>query len=83
MVRKILQKHKLQSYKRKRKPSVSLKNRKYRLQRARVLGGWPTKFWDDFSDEYRFGLKNDFKRTLRVWRMTSEAHYPENSQPSF
>ena len=84
LVRKILHKYKLQSFQRKRKPYVSVKNRAYRLQWAKALGEWPAEFWNDvvFSDECRFGLKND-SRTLRVWRMTSEAENPEFFQPSF
>ena len=35
-----------------------------------------------FSDECRFGLKNDCK-TLRVWRTTEEAHNPKFYQPAF
>ena len=45
---------------------------------------WPLGNWNDviFSDECRFGLKND-SGVLRVWRTSNEANNPEFFQPTF
>ena len=80
IIRRVLKKYKIKSYQsRKRKPFVSLKNRKVRISWSQDLGDWSVLEWEDvvFSDECRFGLKNDCK-TLRVWRTTEEAHNPKN-----
>ena len=67
LVRRILHKYKIKSYKRKRKPFVNLRQRCYRVQWSRILSHWTADQWKDvvFSDECRFGLKNDC-RTLTV-----------------
>ena len=84
LVKKIVHKYRLYSFQSKRKPYISLKNRAYRRQWAKVLSEWPAEYWNDvvFSDECRFGLKNDSKM-LRVWRMPTEAYKPELFQPRF
>ena len=45
---------------------------------------WPVSNWEDvvFSDESRFGLKND-SGVLRVWRTTNEASNPQFFLPTF
>jgi len=84
IVRKILHKYKFLSHRRKRKPFVSAKNRRIRLQWVREHSEWSIEDWKNvvFSDECRFGLGND-SRTLRVWRKTSEANNPKFFQPTF
>jgi len=47
LVRKILHKYRLYSFQRKRKPYISLKNRAYRHQWAKVLSEWPAEYWND------------------------------------
>ena len=44
LVRKILHKYKLYSLQRKRKLYISLKNRAYRRQWAKVLSEWPAEY---------------------------------------
>ena len=82
VVRRILHKYKLYSFQRKRKPYVSVKHRAYRRQWAKAISEWPAEYWNDvmFSDECRFGLKND-SRMFRVWRTPMEASKPELFQP--
>ena len=84
IVRKILHKYKFFSHKRKRKPFVSVKNRRARMQWVQAHIEWSIDDWKNviFSDECRFGLQND-SRTLRVWRKTAEANNPRFFQPNF
>ena len=84
LVKRILQEYGLKSCKRKRKPFVSLKTRSYRLKWAKAMLEWPVSNWEDvvFSDESRFGLKND-SGVLRVWRTTNEASNPQFFLPTF
>ena len=84
IVRKILHKYKILSHKRKRKPFVSAKNRRIRIQWVREHREWSIDDWKNviFSDECRFGLGND-SRKKRVWRTTSEANNPKLFQPTF
>ena len=83
LVRRILHKYKMKCYKRKRKPFVNLKQRCYRVQWSRILCHWTADQWKDviFSDECRFGLKNDCK-TLTVWRRSEEASNTDFFQPT-
>ena len=79
-----MHKYKILSHKRRRKPFVSPKNRRIRLQWVREHHEWSIDDWKNvvFSDECRFGLGND-SRTKRVWRTTSEANNPKFFQPTF
>ena len=51
---------------------------------AKAMLEWPVSSWEDvvFSDESRFGLKND-SGVLRVWRTTNEASNPQFFLPTF
>ena len=84
LIRRILCKYGIKSFKRKRKPFASLKNRRCRLAWSRTRSHWTVHQWQNivFSDECRFGLQNDSK-TLRVWRTNAEANNPMYFQPTF
>ena len=84
LVKRILRKYGIRSCLRKRKPYVSQKNRSYRRHWSRGMLEWPLENWNDiiFSNECRFGLKND-SGVLRVWRTSNEANNPEFFQPTF
>eukprot|EP00794_Sanderia_malayensis_P019806 gene19806-21746_t len=73
-------KYAIKNYARKRKPFVSLQNRRVRLQWAKAVQNWEVHHWKNiaFSDECRFGLKS-----LRVWRTTEKANNPLLFQPIF
>ena len=66
IVRKILHKYKFLCHRRKRKPFVSGKNRRVRLQWVREHSEWSIDDWKNviFSDECRFGLGNDSKTSM-------------------
>ena len=83
-LRRILHKYGLTSHPRRKKPFVSLSNRRYRKRWAKVLKEWTFQKWKDviFSDESKFSLNND-SGTMRVWRKTSEANNPSYFWPTF
>ena len=83
-VKRILHKYGIHSHARKRKPFVSLENRKKRIQWSKALRDWQVKDWENvvFSDECRFSLPNDSK-TMRVWRKSNEKDNPQYFAPKF
>ena len=84
LVKRIMRKYGIKSYRKKAKPFVSPKNRLYRQKWAGVLVQWPISHWEDviFSDECRFTLKSDC-RLQRVWRTKTEADQPAFYTPTF
>ena len=76
-VKCILQKYVIRNYARRIKPFVSFQSRNARIRWANAVQDWRVPQWKDvmFSDEFRFGLKNDCK-TLRVWRTKQEFNDP-------
>ena len=83
-IRRILSKYGINSRIRKRKPFLSVGNRKHQITWSRNLIHWAADQWEQivFSDECRFGLKND-AMSLRIWRTSAEANDPRYFQPTF
>ena len=83
-VKRILHKYGIHNYIRKRKPFVSLQNRRKRVQWSKAMRDWQAKDWENvvFTDECRFSLSNASK-TMRVWRKKGEDDNPEHYAPKF
>ena len=83
-MKRIFKGYGIRNYARKRKPFFSFQSRKARVRWASAVQDWQVAQWKDvvFSDECRFGLKNDCK-TLRVWRTKQEVNDPTLFQQTF
>ena len=83
-IRRILSVYGINSRIRKRKPFLSVGNRKHRITWFHNLIHWTADQWEQvvFSHECRFGLKND-ARSLRIWCTSAEANDPRYFQPVF
>ena len=74
-VKHVFKKYGIRSHARRRKPCASFYSRKSRIWWANAVQELKVPEWNDvvFSNECRFGLKNDCKR-LRVWRTKQDVN---------
>lgn len=80
-VRRALYKFGYGSYTRRKKPHISKKNRKKRLEFAREHVNKPQEFWDKFvfTDESKFNIFGNDGR-IRVWRNPKDGLNPKYTQ---